>query len=272
MKTLKLLLLFVLLFSFSNVFAQREKPAAQAELDEITARGKMLYEYDVAAWHSTDAVMALSPPEASIERYIARKTDKGWVVAYGKFNEKKDKFLIVYEAAQGAKAEEFKAAKLEKPKEDAGFFLNAARAHETTVNDFIKTNPPQRPYNFAVLPTEAGEFFVYALPAQTEIGVFPLGGDIRYRISKDGAKIVEKRQMHRSIIEFAVPPEMAKIETGYHTAILDDVPEDSDVFHVLTRTPKVPELVVTNKFVYQIAADGTIKYLMTREAFTKIGK
>lgn len=272
MKTSKLLLFLLLIFSFSNAFAQREKPATQAELNEITSRGKMLYEYDVAAWHSTDAVIALSPSEGSIERYIARKTDKGWIVAYGKFNEKKDKFLIVYEAAQGAKPEEFKVVKLEKPKENADFFLNAAKAHETAINDFVKTNEHKRIYNFAVLPTGAGEFFVYALPAQTETGVFPIGGDVRYKISKDGAKIIEKRQMHRSIIEFAVPPGMGKLETGYHTAILDDVPEDSDVFHVLTRSPKVPELVVTNKFVYQIATDGTIKYLMTREAFTKAGK
>ncbi|HSK73860.1 MAG TPA: hypothetical protein VK892_19335 [Pyrinomonadaceae bacterium] len=272
MKTSKLLFLLLLLFSFSNASAQREKPPTQAELNEITARGKMLYEYDVAAWHSTDAVMALSPPEGSIERYIARKTDKGWIVAYGKFNEKKDKFLIVYEAMQGAKSEEFKVQKLEKPREDAGFFLKAAKAHESAMNDFIKTNPPRRPYNFAVLPTDADEFFVYALPGQTKTGVFPLGGDIRYKISKEGAKILEKRQMHRSIIEFSVPPNAGKLETGYHTAILDDVPEDSDVFHVLTRTPKVPELIITNKFVYQIAPDGTIKYLTTREAFMKTGK
>ncbi|MEP6900283.1 MAG: hypothetical protein ABJA66_00955 [Actinomycetota bacterium] len=269
MKSSKIIFLFILFISLSNVFGQREKPATQAELDEITTRGKMLYEYDVAAWHSTDAVLALSPTEDSFTGYIGKKTDQGWVVAYGKLNDKKDKYLIVYEAVQGAKAEEYKAVKLAKPREDIGFYLNAAKAFDTVQADFKGLN---RPYNFAVLPAKDDEFFVYVLPAQTEAEIFPLGGDVRYRISKDGTKVMEKRQMHKSIIEFKVPPPNIKPVTGYHTAILDDVPEDSDVFHVLTRNLNLPELVVSQRFVYRIAPDGTIIYLMTTEAFTKIGK
>ena len=76
MKTSKILLLSLLFLSFSNAFAQREKPATQAELDEITARGKMLYEYDVAAWHSTDAVMALSQPKAVSKDTLQEKPTK----------------------------------------------------------------------------------------------------------------------------------------------------------------------------------------------------
>lgn len=272
MKASKLIILSLILFSCFSVFAQREKPGTPAELDEITARGRALYEYDTAAWHSTDAVLALSPAEGSFSLYVAKKTGKGWTVAYGRLNDKKDKFLIVYEAVQGATPKEFKVTKHDKPKEDAGFYLNAAKALEIVTLDFKPTEPSKRPYNIAVLPAPADEFYVYALPAQTEAGVFPLGGDVRYRISKDGAKIIEKRQMHISIIEVAVPPEAKNIESGIHTAIVDDIPEDSDVFHVLTRTPKIAELVVTRKFVYRIAPDGTIKYLMTIEAFKKIGK
>lgn len=272
MKISKFLSILLTAFLFSNVQAQNDKPPTQAELDDITARGKMLFEYDVAAWHSTDAVFAMSPEEGSFTRYIARKTEKGWAVAYGKFNEKQDKFLIVYEAVQGIKPEDFKVIKLDKPKEDNGFYLNAAKSLETALAEFSKSYILNRSYNFAVLPTKNDEFFVYALPAQTQIGIFPLGGDVRYKISKDGAKIVETRQMHKSIIEVSTPPKDVEVKTGYHTAVLDDIPEDSDVFHVLTRKFNIPELVVTNKFVFQIAPDGSIKYVMTREAFTKIGQ
>ena len=41
--------------------------------------------------------------------------------------------------------------------------------------------------------------------------------------------------------------------------VLSDVPEDTDVFHVLTQDPPVPEMVGTADFVYQIMADGTIR-------------
>ena len=44
-------------------------------------------------------------------------------------------------------------------------------------------------------------------------------------------------------------------------AVLDDVPEDTDVFHVLSRKPSVPQLIATRKYVYQVAVDGSINYL-----------
>ena len=259
--------IIVLLFTFVGL-AQRTAPASKTELAEITERGQRLYAYDVAAWHSTDAVMALSPPEGSFVRYIAQKNGSVWTVAYGKLTEKRDKFLIAYEAVQGATSKEFKVKKFDAPKEDTGFFLFAARAIDVAVKDF---GGATRPYNVAVLLAKENQLYVYLVPAQTKVGVFPLGGDVRYLISADGQKVVEKRQLHKSVIEFSVP-EGVKPETGYHTAVLDDAPEDTDVFHVLARQPKIAELVVTNKYVYRIAEDGTIMYLMTREAFTRVGK
>ena len=258
-----------ILLSASAALAQRNTPASKTELAEITMRGKQLAEYDVAAWHATDAVMAAKPAEKSIARYIAKKTEDGWTVAFGRFNDKHDKFLIVYEASQGASPMEFNVKKHDPPKEDAGFFLVAAKAIETAVEDFRGEN---RPYNIAVLPAGSGQVYVYLVPAQTEQGIFPLGGDARYLVSQDGAKIVEKRQLHVSIIEFKTPPNMQNVEAGFHTAVLDDVPEDTDVFHVLSRKPSVPEWLATKKYVYKIEPDGTIKYVMTTEAFQKVGK
>lgn len=262
---------FLMLGCFSLVsLAQREKPPTEAELAEITARGRELYAYDVAAWHSTDAVLVMKPIPGTITGYVTVKTGNVWVVSYGKFNDDKSKFLIAFEATQQQTPTAFKVEKFDKPKEDSAYILLAAKAMETSKTDFGRIT---RPYNVAVLPAKDQQFFVYLVPAQTENGVFPLGGDVRYLISKDGAKIVEKRQLHKTIIEFRSPSgEDEKPVSGYHTAILDNIPEDTDVFHVLTRKPSIPELVVTQKFVYQIAADGFIKYVMPTEAFLKIGK
>lgn len=284
MKSYFYLTISVLLLTFSpfHLFAQKpeqkqekeaaaqeeKQPASKAALAEITERGKLLYEYDFAAWHSTDAVMALSPSQDSFVRYIAQKKNDKWAVCYGKLNEKQDKFLISYEAMQGEKNTEYKVTKYDKPKEDLSFNLFAARAIEIAIKDFGGAN---RPYNVAVLPAKSNQLHVYLIPAQTKVGVFPLGGDVRYLISSDGQKIVEKRQLHKTIIEFSAP-EGAKPESGFHTAILDDVPEDTDVFHVLAREPKVPELIMTSKYVYQIGIDGQVRYLMTTEAFRKVGK
>jgi hypothetical protein len=263
------LVLALYLSSVVAISSQREKPASKTELDEITQRGKELAAYDVAAWRGSDAVVALSPEKGSVTCYVAKKTDKGWVVAFGHFNEAGDKFLITYQADQGSLPKEFKGSKIEPPREDSGFFFHAAKAIGTAKADF---KGEQRAYNTAALPATSDQFYVYVLPAQTDNDVFPLGGDTRYLISADGSKIVEKHRMHISIIEFRKPSDVTVVKEGYHTAVLDEVPEDSDVFHVLSRTPSVPEWVVSKNFVYLIRIDGTINYVTTREMFTKIGK
>jgi hypothetical protein len=261
------MLILTILLSASVAIAQRSAPPSKTELAEITDRGRQLAEYDVAAWHATDAVLAMKPTEGSVARYLAKKTDKGWIVAFGRLNERRDKFLIAYEASQGASPEEFNVKKHDAPKEDAGFYFSAAKAIEIVLEDFKGEN---RPHNVAILPAKSGQMYVYVVPAQTEQGVYPLGGDVRYLVAQDGSKIVEKRQLHKSIIEFRTPPELQKVEGGYHTAVLDDIPEDTDVFHVLVRKPSIAEWVATQQYVYRIETDGAINYLMTREAFTKM--
>ena len=249
------LLILAISLSASIALAQRNSPASKAELAEISERGRQLAQYDVAAWHATDAVLAMKPGEGSVARYIAKKTDSGWAVAFGRFNEKRDRFLIVYEATQGTNPREFTVKKYDPPKEDTGFYLSAAKAIETALADFRGEN---RPYNVAVLPAKSNQIYVYVVPAQTKQNVYPLGGDTRYLISLDGSKIVEKRQLHKTIIEFESSGNAA---AGFHVAVLDDVPEDTDVFHVLSRKPSVPHLIATRKYVYQVEVDGAINYL-----------
>jgi hypothetical protein len=47
---------------------------------------------------------------------------------------------------------------------------------------------------------------------------------------------------------------------GYHNHILDDVPEDTDVFYAMTRKPSAPEMIITWEYTYMVNSDGTIKY------------
>jgi hypothetical protein len=114
---------------------------------------------------------------------------------------------------------------------------------------------------------------VYFTPAATKVGVWPLGGDVRYLVSVDGTKILAKRQLHKSIIE-AEPPKDGEdkvVAGGIHTHVLSDTPEDTDVFYVLTRKPSVPEMVVTEHFVFEVEPDGSIKYLGKSDELLKKG-
>ena len=248
-----------------------KEPPTEEELAAITGRGRHLAGYDAAAWHASDALQAKRPEGGSVVRYIARKTDQGWEVAFGKLDQAKDRFLIAYEATQGKKPEAFEVKAYDPPKEDTGFFRSAARAIDAALKDFTENfKGERRPYNVAVLPAEEGQFWVYLVPAPTRPGVWPLGGDVRYLISPDGAKIVAKRQLHNSIIEKEMPEEEGpKQVAGIHTHVLDDIPEDTDVFHVLTRKPAVPEIIATQTIRLQVDASGSVKYLGKAEELLK---
>ena len=255
------LLVVLILCSFVLV-GQEGKQVAKVpslvELEAVSARGRMLAEYDVAAWHATDAVEALKADHAAAPMYIARKVDEKWEVVFGRLNEERDRFLIVYRATQVSSSDDFTAKKSNPPAEDRGFYFEAASALETAGRDFGR---PERLYNTYVLPTGKGQLYVYFLPAQTKDGIYPLGGDVRYTLTLDGGTIVDKRQMHKTIVENKTDLAAGqKLAAGTHTHATDNEIEDSDVFHVLVRTPSIPEYVGTpDKHMYEIQTDGTIK-------------
>lgn len=237
----------IFLFSCLLCAAQAIAPS-DAELAAITARGRLLMEYDIAAWHATDAVSTLKPDAAAAPFYIAKKNGNAWEVVFGRLNPEHDKFFIVYRATQGTKPDQFTARKESPPVEDVGFYAAAARAIEVAVRDFGRQ---ERNYNTYLLPSGNGQFYVYLLPAPNADADHPLGRDVRYTVTLDGGTIVDKRVMHPATVDPG---------SNAHTHATGNSPEDTDVFYVLTRAPAMQENVTTaDNHVYVIAVDGKIK-------------
>lgn len=245
----------------------RDKPADTAELAQITTRGKAIAAYDNAAWHATDTVQALHPPDSEVGVYIGAPTSEGLVMGFGHLNEGGTKFLLAYEVRVRADAEHPTLKHNEPALEDDGVWLHLARAFEL-VKPLVKGLGGA--YNIAILPADRGKWFVYAYPAQTVNGVYPTGADTRYLISADGIRVEATHKMHYSLLSFEKPKDDKTVST-YRTAVIDDAPEDTDVATVLMMGG-VPCRVVTKKFVYQIAADGDIKYVIQTDVFMKDAK
>lgn len=242
-------------------------PPTVDSLSAITVRGRLLAEYDWVAWHSTDSIVARHPARGSFDVYVAhRGSTERWTVAYGRMNAARDTLFIAYEAHQRqSDPNNFDIISYSPARADTGFFARGARALLVARADF---GAPQRPYNASVLERPDGDLWVYVMPAQTQTNVFPLGGDVRYHVSADGRTILTKRQLHNTILERSAPLSSAngELKAGAHTAVLDDIPEDTDVFNVLVREPEVPEYIVSDAFMYVIATNGAIRYLGRREA------
>jgi len=249
----------------SSSLAQTAKPFPTADsLKAITERGIALARYDAAAWRASDALMALHPSADEIGGgYVALPTKDGWIVAFGRFSAARDTFLVAYEGRQvAAHPDSFVVTALRPAHPLVGDVASAARAVAVARAEFGTTS---RPYNFAVLPAGRVDWHVYAMPAQTRSDTWPLGGDVRYLVSGDGRSILAKRPMHEEIREVSFPATGEHPVTGTHTDVLDDVPEDSDVFHVLVRRPAMPEVIVTGAFLYRVEPNGEISLLGRRE-------
>jgi len=163
--------------------------------------------------------------------------------------------LIAYQATQTGAADSFSATAFDPPRPSVGLERDAAVAIALVPVDSLKLT---RIYNVAVLPADAvRQFWVYLTPAPTRAGITPLGGDWRFLVAADSARVLARRQLHRAVLEYALPDSAV---SGMHTAIVDDVPEDTDVFYVLSRRPLRQELVVSEHYFYQVCTDGTITW------------
>ena len=227
----------------------------KSTLAAITARGRALYAYDQAAWKGTDAVFSLKPKPKVEGHYICIKSAKGWRVIFPKWNEAHDKVMIAYEAVERADGN-YDARAIDPPKLADKEVQAESVALELAVHDFQK---PNRPYNTAILPAPGGNFYVYLYPGQIKANAWPIGGDMRYTISGDGLRILEKRQLHKAILDDEPkkgPNELA----GYHFHVLTNLPEDTDVLYVLNRKPSKPEYVVSEggKKTFLVDTDGSI--------------
>ena len=88
-----------------KVFAagsQDARPPTEDELRAVTERGRMLYEYDQAAWHASDAVQTANPRTTEGQLSIARKLNDKWMVVFGKLQEDRSRVAITYEADEQA--------------------------------------------------------------------------------------------------------------------------------------------------------------------------
>jgi hypothetical protein len=251
-----LFLLIILLCSL--LLAQDDRVPTPADLAAVTQRGRSLAEYDIAIKSGGDVIRDLAPDNSKSRYYIASKTEAGWQVVAGSFNSAHSQFLEAFQARQGTSREYFTAKRLDPPVATTGFYFHAARAFDLALKDFGALS---RPYNFYAIPAAPGQLYVYLLPAQTTAGIYPLGGDVRYTFSADGAKMLDKRPMHKKVLDFDMhlPDKVKAINGGAHSHVMSLSPEDSDVFYVLTRKPSVPEYVRTlDKKIYRVNPDGTI--------------
>ena len=231
-----------------------EEPTVRA-LEGITARGRALARFQDAAGRASRALLSIQPDSARVRQYVVRETADGWAVRFGRLSASRDTFFEAYVVTPGAS--DTAVTVQQRPVNAAAPEVDRAAAAAARVAQEA-FGVPTRPYNSFVIPATYGEWWVYLLPAQTDARVYPHGADVRYRVSVDGRRILETRRMHAAL-------ELVRMDSDAtahaHGAPDHELPEDSDVYFVLTRQPLVPELIETPRYDYRVEVDGSIRYV-----------
>lgn len=208
----------------------------QADIALATARAKLLYRYDQAAWHTTDALRRDVPGEALA-------TIRGWVVT----PDGDDYRVTYYSGDAGTEHRAVYSAvwtgatdiRDRRVHEAGDSQLSPEQARLAAASDAVPEQGPlrcaDRRFNRVVLPRSSadGPDLVYLLTPQTETGTIPLGGHHRSAV-KDG-KILSSRAFSNSCI--AMPLD-AKAEGFVISHLLDPTPTEIHFFSALAgRTP-----------------------------------
>ena len=237
----------LLLVSGSVATAKPLSPELKAQMAANLARGDLLYEYDQAAWHTTDAMMAAVPEALKklLRGFVITPDGDNFRATY--YGEDTNREFVVYAASWDGKqiVRPFLPTAEPRPTVSADEHrLIAARsvALDMKVIDKLVFCGKGTP-NVAVIPGAkvSDPISVYVMTAQTETGIWPLGGHHRIDV-KDG-KIISQRAFTKACVNLG---SANKDEVPLSMAIshfLDPVPTEIHAFTV--HTSGVPLVVAT---------------------------
>jgi hypothetical protein len=229
----------------SKVTAQENTPSivepiTSAAIAQVIKQGKMLYDYDQAAWHSTDALLEQAAPETlPLAGRIVIPVEGGLQAIY--FGKKESGRFAIFTALWNGK-------KLVDPvfsKGNNGPALSAdanafADVYDLLNSDVIKQDTlwfcNKAQPNIVILPGDGvGEFSLYYMTPQVDLKSYPMGG--HHRIDIKNGVVTANRSFTKGCINLDVDKKDKPV--GFFiTHLLDPIPTEIHVFSAIaSNTP-----------------------------------
>ena len=216
------------------VLVAQPTPRAEMPLEQVAARGELIYRYDQAAAISTDEMLRVLKEPAPVKGWIVEPAGDALLVTY--YGLDGDRPFAIFKAGVGN--EKVVSSHLITEKEDRSLSAiesQMVRAEQAAKGVSLKKCIDAR-FNPVVLPPSAdGTTIVYLLTPQVETGTYPVGG--HYRVEVDGAgKVVASRPFLNSCLTIPAPPPNAA--AFFLTHLLDPQPTEIHVYlSLLTGKP-----------------------------------
>ncbi|MGZ9099963.1 MAG: hypothetical protein ACXW3O_09690 [Brevundimonas sp.] len=173
-------------------------PIEEWSLEKVSAMGKAIYRQDVAAWVSTDALIAHlagSQPPSGMAGWIVVDEGEGQRVRYlrddgGALRAAFD--VMVREGRAGpVEVVDVVLSDVEK-----GQF----RARQTALQNVGRLRCGPRPNTVVLDDPDSDGWLVWLLAATADANIVPMGGHYRFRISADGSTVLRRDMLSNSCL------------------------------------------------------------------------
>lgn len=253
-----------------NVIARPpEQLAAAAEAERI---GRDIYDFDQAAWGSTDAMVAAipDPAAAGVRGWIVEREPNGTIATfYGLNGSQPYKLFVAHMQGQKVLSQHIVAQTEDRSMSPIEQRMVAARSVVMSPEGLLKIGfqpCSKASINSVVLPPAAadGVVPVYVLTPQATLDSFPIGGHYRADVAADGS-IVRSRAFAKSCIAMdrkQVPDDVRMFVVSH---LLDPQPTEIHVWTSLASHIPLAVVIAPGGDVWTVA-EGRIRYQYTLPA------
>lgn len=245
----------------------QQAPPDRAALAEVQRLGHLLFAYDRSAVVATAAMAELFEGdielnETDLQAYVAVPRTTGWSVGFGRLADDGEAFLLSAEVTLDRYLNVANVEVLPEARVTRSAYLDGALAIMAAIERY---DFEDRPYNFSVIPVGNGDLYVYFMPAQTQPGYFPLGGDTRFRFNPNTREITDEVRLHSGFQQLASEIDGELVEGTLSVELKRTIPAETAVRLAMSRYPQIPHYVVAGEWVFAISPRGTIDVVPAAE-------
>jgi hypothetical protein len=233
------------------------------ELARVRKYADYIYNSERASIRATDLLLEKKDLDTSkLERFVTVPREGFWYALFGHFDPD-GKFVPVYAyrspLAEPTNLEPLAVESL------PGDFSPAARAAKKAVE--IAAEIHKRGQVNPIVVEEGDQLTVYVMQGSHVAGVTILGGDFRFRFSKDGRQVLEQTQLHQSLMGIDVRVRADEYNGNFHTHVLFPGPLETELA-MLRLFPEMKVIIVGDPrtgYVYKLLPDGSIETVNLEE-------
>lgn len=173
-------------------------PIEEWSTEKVSAMGKAIYRQDVAAWVSTDVLLAHfanSPAPAGMAGWIVVDEAEGQRVRYVRNDGGTLKAAFDVMVREGVAG----------PVEPVDVVLSDSekgqfRARQTALQNVGRLRCGPRPNTVVIDDPDGDGWLVWILAATADANIIPMGGHYRFRISADGSTVLRRDMLSNSCL------------------------------------------------------------------------